>query len=131
MNSPLDLGPAPTVCQTVDIPASNYPRRATLDAVFAGLAPSDTFVRLTFRASTDTGATWTNLASYRTLVTLESGQWRNMRSVGQFDLPAGQSLLRFGMRMDRGDAATGPTMINESTCHLRVRLENSSGFSLP
>jgi hypothetical protein len=126
----LDLLPAPHICQTGDIVPADMPRRAVLDAVTTGLAAADAFSRIQFQVSNDGGASWRNLVTYGTRATFEAGLWRNARNTGQLDLPAGDP-VRFGILIDAGNTPTGATVIGQGTCHLRVRVENSNGFSLP
>lgn len=122
----LDFATAPVICQTAQIAVSTAPRRAVLDAVFAGLAGADSLVRGQLMVSEDNGATWTFTQLFTPRATFRAGQWRSMHMTGHRDVEAGKA-VRFGVMMDRPN--TNPSAVTDSTCRLRVRLENSAGFT--
>jgi hypothetical protein len=127
VNSPgaLDFATVPVVCQTDPIAAATAPRRAVLDAVFAGLAGADSLARVQLMVSEDGGATWSDTQLFTPRATFRTGQWRSVRVAGHRDVEAGKT-VRFGVQMS---LPAGPGGVTNSTCRLRVRLENSAGFT--
>jgi hypothetical protein len=121
----LDFATAPVVCQTDPIAAATAPRRAVLDAIFAGFAGADSLARAQLVVSEDGGTTWTDTQLYTSRATFRAGQWRNVRVAGHRDVEAGKA-VRFGLQMS---LPGGPGGVTDSTCRLRVRLENSAGFT--
>jgi len=122
----LDFATAPVVCQTDPIAAATAPRRAVHDAVFAGLAGADSLARAQLVVSEDNGVTWTDTQLYTPRATFRAGQWRNVRAAGHRDVEAGKA-VRFGVQMSLPGGGAGG--VTDSTCRLRVRLENSAGFT--
>jgi hypothetical protein len=121
----LDFATVPVVCQTDPIAAANAPRRAVLDAVFAGLAGADSLARAELMVSEDGGATWASTQLFTPRATFRTGQWRSVRVAGHRDVEAGKT-VRFGVQMS---LPAGSGSVTDSTCKLRVRLENSAGFT--
>lgn len=122
----IDFTAEPVVCQTTAIPASNAPRRAALDAVFSGLAGADSLGRANFVVSEDGGATWNEFQLYTVRTTFRANLWRSLQVTGTRNLEANKT-VRFGLKMNRPGA--GASGVLDSTCRLRVRVENSSGFT--
>ena len=58
--------------------------------------------------------------------TFKADQWRSVHLTGHYNVEANKA-LRFGLRMDRPDASSSG--VTDSTCRLRVRMENSAGFT--
>jgi hypothetical protein len=122
----LDFATAPVVCQTDPIAAATAPRRAVLDVIFAGLAGADNLARVQLMVSEDGGTTWTDTQLFTPRATFRAGQWRNVRAAGHRDVEAGKA-VRFGVHMSLPGGGAGG--VTDSTCRLRVRLENSAGFT--
>ncbi|MCL4762164.1 MAG: hypothetical protein KJ018_10400, partial [Burkholderiales bacterium] len=123
----LDFATAPVVCQTSPIAASAAPRRAVLDMAFSGVAGAASFARARVVVSADNGATWSDLQTYWTRATFLPNAWRSVHGTSQHDVEAGAA-LRYGIRIDSGAPPTVSGVL-DSTCRLRVRLENSTGFT--
>jgi len=121
----LDFATAPIVCQTDPIAAATAPRRAVLDVIFAGLAGADNLARVQLMVSEDGGATWSDTQLFTPRATFRTGQWRSVRVAGHSDVEAGKT-VRFGVQLS---LPAGPGSVTNSTCRLRVRLENSAGFT--
>ena len=122
----LDFSASPVICKTDPIAATSGPRRAILDAVFAGRAGADSLGRANLVVSTDGGTTWTTFNLFTLRTTFKAGRWRSVHLNWFYDIEAGQS-VRLGLMMDRPD--TNPSGVLDSSCRLRVRLENNSGFT--
>jgi hypothetical protein len=122
----LDFSTSPVICKTDPIAATSGPRRAILDAVFAGLAGADILGRGNLVVSTDGGTTWTTFSLFTLRTTFKAALWRSVHLNWFYDIEAGQS-VRFGLLMDRPD--TNSSGVLDSSCRLRVRLENNSGFT--
>ncbi len=122
----LDFAAAPVVCQSDPIPAATAPRRAVLDAVFSGLAGADSLGRANLVVSEDGGATWSTFSLFTMRTTFKAGWWRSVHLNWYRDVEANKA-VRFGLMMDRPD--TNPSGVTNSSCRLRVRLENSAGFT--
>ena len=118
----LDFADAPVVCSSGDIVPSTAPRRAVVDGIFSGRANEDTagFTRLV--VSQDRGVSWQALSTHDPQSTFRADEWRSVRGVAHYDMPA-YHVLRFGVRVDRGNS-TAPAAVNDSACRLRVRIGN-------
>ncbi|HEX4885148.1 MAG TPA: choice-of-anchor Q domain-containing protein, partial [Casimicrobiaceae bacterium] len=122
----LDFTGGPVVCLSSPVVAQIAPRRAILDGAFSGRAGADSGGRLRVVVSEDNGVTWRELQAIYTRSTFPANQWHSVRSAYSHDLEAGKAVV-YGLRIDPGSAA--PAGVLDSTCVLRVRLENSSGFT--
>jgi len=118
----LDFADAPVVCSTGDIVPSTAPRRAVVDAIFSGRASNDSTGYTRLVVSQDRGVSWQALSTHDPQATFPSGEWRSVRGVAHYDMPAYHE-LRFGVRVDRG-TSTDPAGVNDSACRLRVRIGN-------
>lgn len=119
--------PSPVVCASDPVAASTAPRRAVLEGVFSGLAGADSFGRLRLVVSEDGGTTWEGLQIYYPRATYRANQWRNVRIAAQHDIGAGKT-ARYGLRLDSGSPPAVAGVL-DSTCRLRVRIDNSAGFT--
>jgi hypothetical protein len=128
----LDIDADPYICATADFVASGCARKAVIDGVFSAIpAGADVGMVLNLGVSYDSGATWElpYLSLRPTQAHLKSGRWSNMRAQGTLDVAAGTT-LRFALHVDRG-GMIGANQIGNSTCNLRVRMQNSNGFTAP
>jgi hypothetical protein len=128
-SGPLDPGAAPVVCASVDETATGFPRQAYLDGVFSGTAAVDLGLAVDLVASFDGGSSWyaANLQGQRGFV--PANRWGSLRALGQLEVEAGQA-VRFGLRVSRLGAPGGATL-SDSTCNLRIRIDNRNGFASP
>jgi probable HAF family extracellular repeat protein len=119
---PLDLAEAPVVCTTDTIAPSTAPRRAVVDAWFSAITGTEStgFARVV--VSQDRGVSWQELGTNHPRNTFPELEWRSVRALGHYDMPAHHE-LRFGLRVDRG-TSTDPSSVTGSACRLRLRIDN-------
>lgn len=118
----LDFADAPVVCSTGDIVSATAPRHAVVDAILSGRASDNSTGYTRLVVSQDRGVSWQALSTHDPQATFPSGEWRSVRGVAHYDMPAYHE-LRFGVRVDRG-TSTDPAAVNDSACRLRVRIGN-------
>jgi hypothetical protein len=124
----LDIDTDPLICQTTDFAAGNFARRAKVDGVLSALAGGmDVGMALNASVSFDQGTTWADILANPGRKHLRANRWHSLVLLGHLDVPAG-STVRFALHVDRTGLAGG-NQIADSHCHLRVRLDNSSGVS--
>lgn len=112
-----------------EIPAAKYPRRAHVDALFAGIAAADAGLRVEAIAAFDWGGVATLPVLGSAQATFRGGQWVQVRTLGHVDVPAGQPLA-VGLRAVRG-GLPGTATLTDASCNVRVRLESRDGASAP
>ena len=123
------VGAGNVACATADYAVTGFPRRAYVDAVFAGTAATATEFGADLVASFNAGATWVPLAANANRATIKAFRWTNVRATGDKDLLAGQT-VRFGILMTHGSAA-GTATLTDSRCQLRALIGNRNGTSSP
>ena len=125
----IDLGLNLVVCQTLEFPVEDFPRRAFVDATVNANGPTDVGVGVDVMMSTNNGASWTplNAASNRGFV--PANQWSSLADLGFADLSVGQA-VRFGVRVSRG-GLPGSANLADSRCQLRVLVQSRNGSASP
>jgi hypothetical protein len=93
-----------------------------LDAVFSGVAGADSVARARIVVSEDDGVSWQQVGVHPPQATFKAVAWRNLRANALHELLPNKT-VRYGLRMDRGVPAD-PASVADSTCRLRVRVEN-------
>jgi alpha-tubulin suppressor-like RCC1 family protein len=118
----LDLAAKPIVCATSVLASAGYPRRAHLDGVVSVTGPDDLGLAVDLVTNIDNGITWQKVALHATRGDVSANRWRNLRALGHVDVAMGQT-LRFGLIVSRA-GLPGAATISDSTCNLRVRIDN-------
>ncbi len=114
----IDLDADPVVCQTVEVAAATYERRAIADGTFSGTAAAGAAFAADAVASFDGGATWVPLSAVGNRAFAPAGRWGHVRAWGRADLAAAQA-VRFGLWISRG-GQPGATDLADGRCKLRV-----------
>ena len=116
--------PGLPVCETTDVAAENYPRRAVLDGI-VGVTASATSqgVQVVTRHSTDAGTTWDQSleGSYGVVTNNPSYDGFTLPLIGEVDLAPGTS-YRFDVLAATLSGTAGSANV---FCRLRVRIEHS------
>ena len=123
------VGAGNVACQTTDFAVAGFPRRAYVDAIFAGTAPGAVEFGADLVASLDAGATWSPLNVNGNRATNRANRWANVRAHGELDLLVGQT-VRFGIRMTHGSVG-GTAVLTDSRCHVRAVFGNRNGSTSP
>jgi hypothetical protein len=125
----LDPDASPVVCATTDRTETGFPRRVFLDGVFTATASADVGLAADPVISIDSGVSWLSLATQGQRGFVRANRWVNLRSLGSFDLPAGQK-WRVGLRVSRG-GLPGAATLTDGSCNLRARIDNRNGELQP
>lgn len=116
------------LCQTASVPIAGYPRRASIDVSFAGLANGDVDVAAALVMSSDGGVSWTPMHLLANRVTLPANQWEGASDLALVDVDVGPA-LRWGLRINR--AAAGSANLLDTRCEMRVTLRSRDGAMAP
>ena len=124
-----DPGTVPRLCTTSVVPELTVSRRAEVDAIINATASADVGLGLAIVASVDGGNTWKVVSEPVQLAVVRANGWSVLRASASLDLEPGRT-ARFALAVGTGGLPAGGT-IDDSTCNLRVRLDNRNGASVP
>jgi hypothetical protein len=120
----IPAGAEVVVCQTDDFAVAKFPRHADVDAVFMGIAGTQSEFGADLVASLDGGTSWIEMGATPKLATAAANRWENVRALGSMDLWVGET-VRFGIRITAGAALT------DSRCIVRATLGNRAVINPP
>jgi hypothetical protein len=124
-----DPGTVPRLCTTSVVPELAVPRRAEVDAIVNATASADVGLGLAIVASVDGGGTWKVVSDPVQLAVVRANGWSVLRASASLDLEPGRT-ARFALAVGTGGLPAAST-IDDSTCNLRVRLDNRNGATVP
>lgn len=118
------------VCATSDHSTGGQWRRAYLDGVVGALALADVGIAMRFVWSDDGGLSWSGVTfGGPHSGVARAGRWSNLHTLAHVDLPEGRN-VRYGIELSRG-GLPGTGTLSDSTCNLRVRIDNRNGPAPP
>jgi alpha-tubulin suppressor-like RCC1 family protein len=113
------------VCATADFSTAGQRRSVYLDGVFASQGTTDMSIVLDFMVSIDGGASWQPIYRDNYYGSVRATYWSNLRPSAAHWLNE-ESTVRYGIEVSRG-LLPGTGTITQSTCNLRVRIDNLNG----
>ncbi len=116
------------ICETADVPAGDYPRRAIVHGFLSGITNVSQPINVDLVASADAGATWTYLALPLNVATFSPTSYQSVSHASTIDLAAGQT-LRFGIAPTRFLSSDATTI--GATCSVRAVIVNRTSSTPP
>lgn len=125
----VDPDASPTLCPTVQIPSTAYPRQALVSVAFGGQSAGDLGYAARAMVSTDNGTSWNSLTNPANDIreSVVGAAWTNTAASGVYAIPATQS-VRFAVGVARYSGASDFT---QARCHVTANVLNANGTSTP
>lgn len=125
----VDPDASPSLCPTVQIASTVYPRQALVWVAFAGQAAGDLGYAARPMVSVDNGATWNPVTNPANDIreSVVGAAWTNTATSGIYPIPATQS-VRFGVGVVRH---SGGADFTQGRCHVTANIMNANGTSSP
>ena len=125
----VDPDALPTLCPTVQIASTPYPRQALVSVAFAGQSAGDLGYAARAMVSTDNGASWSSLTNPANDIreSIVGAAWTNTATSGIYAIPASQS-VRFAVGVARYSGASDFT---QARCQVTANVLNANGTSTP